>query len=76
MNNTFRKIEIKGNFLSLIKSIDSIHTHTHTHIHAHTHISTHTHTQSTAYITPNTESPAGFFHDQKQGKYVQSHYSY
>ena len=66
MNNTFRKIEIKGNFLSLIKSIDSIHTHTHTH----------THTKSTANITPNTESPAGFFHDQKQGKYVQSHYSY
>ena len=31
MNNTFRKIEIKGNFLSLIKSIDSMHTHTHTH---------------------------------------------
>jgi len=30
MNNTFRKIEIKGNFLSLIKSIDSIYTHTHT----------------------------------------------
>ena len=74
MNNTFRKIEIKGNFLSLIKSIDSIHTHTHTR--THTHIYTHTHTQSTANITPNTESPAGFFHDQKQGKYVQSHYSY
>ena len=62
MNNTFRKIEIKGNFLSLIKSIDSIYTHTHT--------------KSTANITPNTESPAGFFHDKKQGKYVQSHYSY